>query len=97
MGGINVPRWIGGGVVAALVIYLIEWFMAVKVWGAPVAARLNELGLAASMNSSAYLAYAVLCLLVGLVPGRGGLAGDHVRGVGFAAAGHADVQGLPGQ
>ncbi len=67
MGGINVPRWIGGGVVAALVIYLIEWFMAVKVWGTPVAARLNELGLAASMSSSAYLAYAVVCLLVGLV------------------------------
>lgn len=67
MGGINVPRWIGGGVVAALVIYLIEWFMAAKVWGAPVAARLNELGLAASMGSSAYLAYLVLCLLVGVV------------------------------
>ena len=36
-------------------------------------------------------------LLVGLVAGRGGLAGDDVRGVGLAAAGHADVQGLPGQ
>ena len=36
-------------------------------------------------------------LLVGLVPGRGGGAGDDVGGVGFAAAGHADVQGLPGQ
>ena len=36
-------------------------------------------------------------LLVGLVPGWCGLAGDHVRGVGLAAAGHADVQGLPGQ
>ena len=35
-------------------------------------------------------------LLVGLVPGRGGLAGDHVRGVGLPAAGHADVQGLAG-
>ena len=67
MGGINVPRWIGGGVVAALVIYVIEAFMAVKVWGAPVTARLNELGLAAGMGSGAYLAYAVLCLLVGLV------------------------------
>ena len=36
-------------------------------------------------------------LLVGLVPGWGGVAGDHVGGVGLAAAGHADVQGLPGQ
>ena len=36
-------------------------------------------------------------LLVGLVPGGGGLAGDDVGGVGFAASGHADVQGLPGQ
>jgi hypothetical protein len=67
MGGINVPRWIGGGVVAALVIYVIEAFMAVKVWQAPVAARLNELGLAAEMGSGAYFAYAILCLLVGLV------------------------------
>jgi hypothetical protein len=33
-------------------------------------------------------------LLVGLVPGRGGLARDHVRGVGLAAAGHAGVQDL---
>ncbi|HZF24989.1 MAG TPA: hypothetical protein VEZ88_01920 [Steroidobacteraceae bacterium] len=67
MGGINVPRWIGGGVVAALVIYLIEWFMAAKVWGAAVSARLTELGLMADMSSSAFLSYAVLCLLVGLV------------------------------
>ena len=36
-------------------------------------------------------------LLVGLVPGWGGVAGDDVGGVGLAAAGHADVQGLPGQ
>ena len=36
-------------------------------------------------------------LLVGLVPGRGGGAGDDVRGVGLAAAGHADVPGLAGQ
>jgi hypothetical protein len=36
-------------------------------------------------------------LLVGLPPGRGGLASDHVRGVGFPASGHADVQSLPGQ
>ena len=36
-------------------------------------------------------------LLVGLLAGRGGVAGDDVRGVGLAAAGHADVQGLPGQ
>jgi len=31
------------------------------------------------------------------VTGRGGVAGDDVGGVGLAAAGHADVQGLPGQ
>ena len=36
-------------------------------------------------------------LLVGLVAGWGGVAGDDVGGVGLAAAGHADVQGLPGQ
>ena len=36
-------------------------------------------------------------LLVGLVAGRRGVAGDDVGGVGLAAAGHADVQGLPGQ
>jgi hypothetical protein len=36
-------------------------------------------------------------LLVGLVSGWGGVAGDDVGGVGLAAAGHADVQGLPGQ
>ena len=36
-------------------------------------------------------------LLVGLVAGWGGGAGDDVGGVGLAAAGHADVQGLPGQ
>jgi hypothetical protein len=36
-------------------------------------------------------------LLVGLATGRRGLAGDDMRGVGLAAAGHADVQGLPGQ
>ena len=36
-------------------------------------------------------------LLVRFVPGRGALAGDHVGGVGLAASGHADVQGLPGQ
>ena len=36
-------------------------------------------------------------LLVGLVPGWRGVAGDDVGGVGLAAAGHADVQGLPGQ
>ena len=36
-------------------------------------------------------------LLVRLMSGRCGLAGDHVRGVGLAASGHADVQGLPGQ
>jgi hypothetical protein len=36
-------------------------------------------------------------LLAGLVPGWGGVAGDDVGGVGLAAAGHADVQGLPGQ
>ena len=36
-------------------------------------------------------------LLVGLAPGGCGGAGDYVRGVGLAAAGHADVQGLPGQ
>jgi hypothetical protein len=36
-------------------------------------------------------------LLVGLVPGRSGLASDHMRGVGFTAARQSDVQGLPGQ
>ena len=36
-------------------------------------------------------------LLVGLLAGRCGVAGDDVGGVGFAAAAHADVQGLPGQ
>ena len=36
-------------------------------------------------------------LLVGLAAGRGGGAGDHVRGIGLAAAGHADVQSLAGQ
>ena len=36
-------------------------------------------------------------LLVRLVAGRGGRAGDDVGGVGFPASGHADVQGLPGQ
>ena len=36
-------------------------------------------------------------LLVGLVTWWCGGAGDDVGGVGFAAAGHADVQGLPGQ
>ena len=36
-------------------------------------------------------------LLVGLVAGWGGGAGDDVGGVGLAAAGHADIQGLPGQ
>src|SRR5882672_28794 len=41
--------------------------MAAKVWGAAVSARLTELGLMADMSSSAFLSYAVLCLLVGLV------------------------------
>ena len=36
-------------------------------------------------------------LLVGLLAGRCGAAGDDVGGVGFAAAAHPDVQGLPGQ
>ena len=36
-------------------------------------------------------------LLVGLVPRWGGVAGDDVGGVGLAAAGHSDVQGLPGE
>ena len=36
-------------------------------------------------------------LLVGLLAGRCGVAGDDVGGVGFAAAAHADVQGLPGE
>jgi hypothetical protein len=36
-------------------------------------------------------------LLVGLVPGWRGVAGDDVGGVGLATAGHADVQSLPGQ
>ena len=36
-------------------------------------------------------------LLVRLVAGWGGVAGDDVGSVGLAAAGHADVQGLPGQ
>ena len=36
-------------------------------------------------------------LLIGLVPGSRGATGDDVGGVGLAASGHADVQGLPGQ
>jgi hypothetical protein len=67
MGGINVPRWIGGGVLAAIVIYVIEGFMAAKVWVGPVSAILAEHNLNTGMSSGAYLAYAILCLLVGLV------------------------------
>jgi hypothetical protein len=67
MGGINVSRWIGGGVVAALVIYLIEWFMGAKVWMSAVSARLSELGLSTAMTPRTFLAYGIICLLVGLV------------------------------
>ena len=67
MGGINVPRWIGGGVLAALVIYLIEGFMGTQVWATSVNARLSELGLSTAMTGGTYVAYAVICLLVGLV------------------------------
>ena len=67
MGGINVPRWIGGGVVAALVIYVIEAVMAINVWAGPATARLTELGLNTQMTRGSYLAYAIVCLLVGLV------------------------------
>ena len=34
------------------------------------------------------------CLLAGVVAERGGLASDDVGGVGLAATGHADVEGL---
>jgi hypothetical protein len=36
-------------------------------------------------------------LLIGLLAGRRAVSGDDVGGVGFAAAAHADVQGLPGE
>ena len=67
MGGINVPRWIGGGVVAAIVIYVIEGFMGTQVWATAVSARMSELGLSMTMTAGTFVAYAVICLLVGLV------------------------------
>ena len=67
MGGINVPRWIGGGVVAGIVIYLIEWIMGTNVWAGAVNARLTELGLPTSMTAGSFVGFAIMSLLVGLV------------------------------
>ncbi len=67
MGGINVPRWLAGGVVAAIVIYVIEWIMGTNVWATAVNARLTELGLSTSMTAGTFVGFAIMSLLVGLV------------------------------
>jgi hypothetical protein len=65
MGGINVSRWLLGGVVAAVVIWLIEGVASV-FYMADMEAALDAHGLKMEMSASTWAMSVVVSLLVGL-------------------------------
>jgi len=66
MSGINVPRWLAGGVVAGVVIFILE-VLAMPLYMDVMQSRLTELGLSMQLDAGAYALGAVTTLLVGVV------------------------------
>jgi hypothetical protein len=65
MGGINVKRWLLGGVVAALVIWLLEG-AASTLYMAEMQAALDKLGLKMEMSASMVATSVLVSLITGL-------------------------------
>ena len=65
MGGINTSRWLAGGVVAAIIIWLIEGAASV-LYMDDMQTALEAHGLAMEMTASVWAFTVVVCLISGL-------------------------------
>jgi len=66
MGGINVGRWLSGGVAAAVVTFLVEGFAAV-FYMEDMEASLEALGIAMEMTTRSWILAIMVSLILGLV------------------------------
>lgn len=65
MGGINVGRWLASGVVAGVVIWLLEGAASV-LYMEEMETSLEALGLSMEMSAGTWATTVVVCLLSGL-------------------------------
>ena len=65
MGGINIGRWLGGGVVAAIVIFVLEGVGAL-LYMEDMQAALDQFGITMEMTPTGWILPVLLSLIVGL-------------------------------
>jgi hypothetical protein len=65
MGGINIGRWLAGGIVAGVLMWLIEG-VASQLYFAEMTAALDKAGLSMQMTATVWALTVVVSLLVGL-------------------------------